>query len=309
MTTENYFVTRFNREINILNEEISNNGKLITLKSNYPSEYNSNNKLPLFLYGKSKKAIIFLHGTGNKNLKYLKWFPENIAKFGYKGAMMILPYHFERTPENHKSGELFLDPDRVILRDRFENALVDCLTVIDYLQDFCDEIYIMGYSFGGFIAAMAAAMDKRIKKVSLVVTGGNFYHITWKSFVTKVLRVRYEEEGGCDIETCKKYHGDLYKKYLDSLKNPFINIDSAPICCMEYDPLTYAKFINQPTIIFKALFDIFIPSKSTNELHEEIENSQMKRIPSGHLSSILFKRYILKKTINFFQRTDLQNVN
>ena len=87
------------------------------------------------------------------------------------------------------------------------------------------------------------------------------------------------------------------------MKEPIIQIDSAPICCMEYDPLTYAKFIEQPTIIFKALFDIFIPSKSTNELHNEIKNSQMKSIPTGHLSSIILKKYILKKTMNFFGKS------
>jgi len=298
---KNIFALRFERKIKVLNENESKEGRIITLKSNYPSKYTTNNRLPLYIYGRGKKAIIFLHGTGNKNLKYLKWFPENFSKYGYLGAMMILPYHFERTPEGHKSGELFLDPDKLTLRDRFENAVVDCLTVIDYLQDFTDEIYIMGYSFGGFIASIAAALDDRINKLSLTVTGGNFYHITWKSFVTKVLRVRYEKEGGCDIKTCEKYHGNIYEEYLKNLKTPHIPIDSSPICCMEYDPVTYAKFIHQPTIMFRALFDFFVPSKSTMDLFQKIKNSKLKKIPTGHLSSILLKRYILKRTVSFFR--------
>ncbi len=298
---KNIFALRFERKIKVLNEDESKESRIITLESNYPSKYATNNRLPLYIYGRGKKAIIFLHGTGNKNLKYLKWFPENFSKYGYLGAMMILPYHFERTPEGYKSGELFLDPDRSILRDRFENAVVDCLTVIDYLQDFTDEIYIMGYSFGGFIASIAAALDDRINKLSLTVTGGNFYHITWKSFVTKVLRVRYEKEGGCDIKTCERYHGNIYKEYLKNLKTPHIPIDSAPICCMEYDPATYAKFIHQPTIMFRALFDVFVPSKSTMDLFQRIKNPKLKKIPTGHLSSILLKRYILKRTVGFFR--------
>lgn len=299
---ENLFALRYKRQINLKDRSKLKDEEKIILNSNYKSEFRENNNLPLYIFGNGKKGtVLFIHGTGEKNLKYLKWFPKEFSKLGYTGAMMILPYHFERTPDGYKSGQLFLDPHTDILRGRFENAVVDALTCIDYLVTIRPgPIYIMGYSFGGFISTITAALDKRIKKVSLVVTGGNFYHITWKSFVTDVLRVKYEENGGCDATRCKNYHGTLWTNYLHELKNGEVPFDSAPISCLEYDPVTYARFVEQPTIMFGALFDIFIPRAATLSLKKELSHSEIRWLPSGHLGSIVFKKYILEKTARHF---------
>jgi dienelactone hydrolase len=55
---------------------------------------------------------------------------------------------------------LFLDPRTDVLRNRFENAVVDALTSLEYLRATCSPpYYLMGYSFGGFIAVITAAID------------------------------------------------------------------------------------------------------------------------------------------------------
>ncbi|KAF2956667.1 alpha/beta hydrolase [Marinitoga sp. 38H-ov] len=274
------------------------------LKSNFPCEYPESSKIPLYIYNaNSDKTLLFIHGLGTKNLKYLKWFPENFAKNGYNSALMILPYHFDRTPKGYKSGELFLSTtNNEILRSRFEHSVVDTLTTLNYLKErFSKKLFLMGFSFGGMVSTIAASLRDDIKGLSLAVTGGNFYHITWKSFVTGVLRVQYEENKECNPEKCLNYHIKEYPEYLRNLNNPDIELDKAPIACFEYDPSTFAKFIKSPTIIFRALFDIFIPKKSTLDLYERIKaKKELYNIPSGHLSSYVFKRYILKKTIRFF---------
>ncbi len=215
--------------------------------------------------------------------------------------MMILPYHFERTPDGYRSGQLFLDPRTDVLRDRFENAVVDAMTSLEYLRATCSPpYYLMGYSFGGFIAVITAAIDGGISGLSLTVTGGNFYHITWKSFVTGVMRVKYEEDGSCNRDKCLEMHGKIFHDYTASLEGPEVELGSAPISCLEYDPLTYAKFVRCPTLLTGALFDIFIPKKSTLELSQAIPDCKVKWLPTGHLSSILFKRWVLREAATFF---------
>ncbi|WP_214078886.1 alpha/beta hydrolase family protein [Mesotoga sp.] len=297
------FARRYSDRPEIIERSDSDKGSRIILKSNYPSGFSENGDLPLYLYkGGRKGTVLFFHGRGEKNLDYLRWFPENLAKTGYAGAMMILPYHFERTPIGYRSGELFLDPRTDVLRERFENAVVDGLTCLNYLKWECPPPYfLMGYSFGGFISVITAALDRSICALSLVVTGGNFYHITWKSFVTGVMRVKYEEDGSCNKEKCKKLHGEDYERYIRSLEGPELEIGSAPISCFEYDPLTFAKFVKCPTLINGALFDIFVPRRSTKELSERIPNSTLRWMPTGHLTSILLKRTILKRSIDFFE--------
>jgi len=103
---------------------------------------------------------------------------------------------------------LFLSTtDNYILRSRFEHSVVDILTTLNYLKEkFHGDLYLMGFSFGGMVSTIATSLRKDIKGLSLAVTGGNFYHITWKSFVTGVLRVQYEENKECNPEKCKLYH-------------------------------------------------------------------------------------------------------
>ncbi|MBM7559584.1 alpha/beta hydrolase [Marinitoga litoralis] len=295
------FVKDYNINHTILKEE----NDLVILKSNYPCEFSESKKIPLYIYdSKSDKTLLFIHGLGTKNIKYLKWFPENFAKNGYNSALMVLPYHFERTPEGYKSGELFLSTtNNDILRSRFEHSVVDILTSLNYLEErFKTDIYLMGFSFGGMVSTIAAAFKNDIKGLSLAVTGGNFYHITWKSFVTGVLRVQYEENKECNPEKCLNYHINEYPEYIRNLNEPKIELDKSPIACFEYDPSTFAKFVKSPTIMFRALLDIFIPKKSTLDLYERINTrKELYNIPSGHLSSYVFRKYILKKTISFFE--------
>ncbi len=283
------------------------NGKVV-LKSFYPCDYEESRKLVLYTFkGENKGTLLFIHGLGRYNLDYLKYFPKSFQKHGYSSALMILPYHFDRTPSGFKSGELFLNTtDNTLLRSRFEHAVVDALTSLYYLKDqFGEPIYLMGYSFGGMIATIAASFYEDLKALSLVVTGGNFYHITWSSVVTKVFRVQYEKNKECNPEICKKLHGKDFYNYMERLSSPALPLNSAPIACYEYDPLVFAKFVKAPVIFFTALFDFFIPFKSSNELYKHLGSRIKNRyiLPAGHITSFLiWRKFILKKSLKFFER-------
>ncbi len=296
------YVSQYSFEPSIIEE----NEYKVILKSNYPCKYNESKKLPLYLYNSknSDKIFLFVHGLGTKNLKYLKWFPQAFSENGFNSALMILPYHFERTPSGKKSGEMFLDTtENSILRSRFEHAVVDILTSINYLKRRykSKKVYLMGFSFGGMVSVIASAFSNDIASLSLCVTGGNFYYITWKSFATGVLRVQYEENSECTAKECRLKHGIAFEKYIQNLKEPSIELDTAPIACYEYDPLTFAKFVKSPTIMFRAVFDIFIPKNSSLELYNHLNvKKELHTIPTGHLTSYVMRRYIMKKTVNFF---------
>ncbi|SHH56414.1 alpha/beta hydrolase [Thermosipho atlanticus] len=284
---------------------IEESSRKIILKSNYPTIYKESSVIHLYYYSgkpKTDKTLLFIHGLGTGNIKYLKWFPEKFSQYGYDSYLMILPYHFERTPKGYKSGELFLKPES--LRERFEHAIVDALTSLEYIRNkHNSKSYLMGFSFGGMISTIASAFYK-VDGLSLCVTGGNFYHITWKSFATKVLRMKYEENKECDVEKCRNFHGESFYKFIDDIRSPNISKDSAPISCYEYDPVVFAKFVKSPTIMFRAIFDIFIPKSSSLELFERIGSNRKKMytIFSGHLTSYIFKNYIFKKTVEFFEK-------
>lgn len=287
-----------NVEFSVINKDI----KEVYFKSPCPCGIEKVDRAKAFLYETQnpKGGIVFIHGTGDKNFNPLRFYPEKFKEKGYTTIMPVLPYHFDRTPEGEKSGSRLLKGDADEIGNHFEQCVTDILTCIDYLQSIgIYSINIVGISFGGMIAAIAAALDKRINKAALIVTGGNFQYITWESIATKVLRISYEDGSSCNREKCIITHlsFDNYAKNFNSIDD--LN-DMPP--CFRYDPCIFAEHIPRENVImFTAKFDSFIPRKSSNDLWEKLNKPKRYNLLSGHLTShILYKHFILKKILQFF---------
>lgn len=263
-------------------------------------------KVKALLYkGNSKEGVVFIHGLGERNFEYLKYYPSKLSKSGYTTIMLILPYHYNRMPKDKNIS--FLYGTSSDIEKRFYQSVVDTLTCIDFLEKVgIEKIHIMGFSFGGMIATISLALDHRINKGILVVTGGNFEYITWKSVATKVLRIRYEDEDSCSPERCHKLHKNFNEKIKEV--NSLEDLNKLPNC-YRYDPSLFAKKIdNKKVLMFNALFDPFIPRKSSQNLWINLNKPKIYRLPSGHLTSHLwFKNFIFKKSLDFLNEKTSKN--
>jgi len=258
---------------------------------------------------KVKGDIVFLHGIGPNNVPYLEWYGRYFKKLGYRTSVVILPYHLSRKPNEVEDGDPFYSPEPQECTVLFHNSVKDVRRTIDLLETFDDfsenKLYLMGVSFGGIIGTMTLALDKRVKKGILMITGGNWRWINFYSPYTGKVRERYAKEKnsfGCDSEEyCKKYRSDaanFVKNNINSIDDIF---QKTPISCYHYDPLSYAKFVNQPVLYIKALFDKIMPHKATNDLQKLLPNKKVKRLLSGHKSSYLFKRTVGRWVTNFIE--------
>ncbi|MGC9139517.1 alpha/beta hydrolase family protein [Athalassotoga sp.] len=276
---------------------------VIEFQSPIPSGIEKVDKAKAFLFksNDSKKSVVFIHGTGQRNFDHLKYYPLIFSKSGYATLMPILPYHFERTPEGQKSGLAFIKGTDKQLAKRFDQTVTEVLTWVDYLEKYgFNEINIMGFSFGGMIATISMAIDKRIRKGSFVVTGGNYEYITWHSVATKVLRVNYEENKSCTPIVCNIKHR-IFERMIEEFSELEDLEKMHP--CFTYDPSIFAKFIKPENVIFfEALFDLFIPKKSSRDLWERMGKPRRYELLSGHLTShLFFRHFIANKTLEFFK--------
>ena len=256
---------------------------------------------------KTNSALIFLHGMGDRNLVPLSWFPKKFAENGIPSFLMILPFHFERTPKGMKSGKKVLLDDMPDTIKDFQQSVIDARTSMDFLIQkglSNGEFTLMGVSFGGMVGTITAGVDERIKKAVLVITGGNFRYITWKSLATRMLRKKYEMESntdvyGCTEEKCVEVHKD-YFKYMQSLKTPE-DLDRIPYKkeCFLFDPLTFAHFLkNRKVVMYNAIFDEIIPKKSSDLLWEEMGKPERHMLFADHITSIFYKKSLLKRGVD-----------
>ena len=256
---------------------------------------------------KTNSALIFLHGMGDRNLVPLSWFPKKFAENGIPSFLMILPFHFERTPKGMKSGKKVLLDDMPDTIKDFQQSVIDTRTSMDFLiqKGLSNvEFTLMGVSFGGMVSTITAGVDGRIKKTVLVITGGNFRYITWKSLATKMLRKKYEMESntdvyGCTEKKCIEAHKD-YFKYMHSLKTPE-DLDKVPYKkeCFLFDPLTFAHFLkNRKVVMYNAIFDEIIPKKSSDLLWEEMGKPERHMLFADHITSIFYKKSLLKRGVD-----------
>ncbi|SHD78445.1 alpha/beta fold hydrolase [Schnuerera ultunensis] len=282
------------------NVSFEKNNNILYFNSPFPSgDKNVDGAKALLYEGHGKEGIVFVHGLGSRNFDYLKYYPENLVKHGYPVIMPILPYHFERMPKDKKIN--FLSGTAIDIEKRFYQSVADIRSCIDYLENMdMEKMHIMGFSFGGMIGTIAKALDSRLDKGIFIVSGGNFLYITWKSIATKVLRVRYEDEGSCSIERCHWLHENF-----DNVVEHFNKLEDLQELpnCFRYDPSLFAKMIDPETILMiNAAFDPFIPRKASKNLWNKMGRPKRYILPSGHLTSHLwFKRLILKKTIEFLE--------
>lgn len=270
----------------------------ITFTSPYPSGNNIVDKVKcLFFNGNTNKSIVLVHGMGNRNFKYLKYYGEKFSQYGYSVIMPVLPYHYERKIDNVE----FLSGYSEDIEKRFYQAINDIFACIDFLEiKKYESINIIGVSLGGMIALITKSLDNRVNKASLVVTGGNFEQITWHSIATKVLRIRYESpDSPCNVNKCKEIHRSFDHEALN-FKYPE-NLNKIP-SCFRYDASIFANSVDKNEVImFNALFDIFIPQKSSVDLWRRLDYPKRYLLPSGHLSShIVFKKFIFTKSLDFF---------
>ncbi len=281
---------------------------------NYDVEFEENKNVYLHLFeakgNKFKGDIIFLHGIGNGNIPYLEWYGKFFSDKGYRVTFVILPYHLKRTPKGYNGGDPFYsaNPDKCVVR--FHKAIKDVRRTIDLLETFPNynekKLYLMGLSFGGIIGTMVMGLDKRVKSGVLVVTGGNWRWINFHSTYTGMVREEYATKGnpyGCNseqfcIEHFRKDPVGFCSKNFNTIQDIFTK---SPIPCYHYDPLSYAKFVDQPILFIKGVFDKIMPKEASEDLIKLLPNRKVKQIPTGHKTSIIFKKRIGLWAIKHFK--------
>jgi len=270
-----------------------------------PIEENNRSYVRLFEPegGRVKGDLILIHGIGEGNIPYIQWFASEFARRGIRTWFQLLPYHYKQKKEWMNGGQPFLSADPDYCVKRFHMGIRDTRKILDYAEDQPGydpkDVFIFGLSFGGMIAAMAMGIDKRIRKGTLVITGGNWRWINFYSSYAEAVRQDLRENGnpyGClnEADCVRRFRGNPVEWIRENIHSVDDIFDKSPIPCYYYDPLAYAPLIDQPVLFVKAAFDQIMPKNATEELAQLLKNKTERTIPTGHKSSIVLRKQIIR---------------
>lgn len=254
--------------------------------------------------------ILFLHGIGDQNIRFLSWLPRIFAARGFRTSMVILPYHEKRKPDEIPSGDPFYSADPDLCVVRFHNTVKDVRQSIDLMESFegfnPERLWLAGMSFGGMIGTMTLGLDRRIKKGALIITGGNWRWINFHCPYTHKIREEYRTQGnayGCDSEaTCiRRYRQDPVGWVRREVQTAEDIFDKAPIPCYQYDPISFAPLIDCPILFIRGAFDRVIPHQATRDLISLLPNPKVITYPMGHKTSLFFIGLIVRQVLQFFK--------
>jgi hypothetical protein len=254
-------------------------------------------------------SALIIHGLGSANVKFLLWLGNHLASVGVNASVLILPGNYTRVENNSVSGKSYLYPDLKVMYKFWENAVIDVMTTLDFLEQ--DKVWhenniLIGYCLGGMVSTIVSALDtnQRISELLLMTTGGNLPNIMYESPKTKFIRTLFEK--GYTSDYFYKDKKDLYKIYDEQFKAvKKMNLDEIlesetihPL--FKIDPISYAHLINKEKVtIFEAIFDRTLSRKSRKDLAKELKGSKHYAFPLGHVSWLPFEyllgQYIMNK--------------
>lgn len=238
----------------------------------------------------TKKIMLFVHGLAAR--KEYGWFQvgRELAEIGYATFFVHLPYHLSRIKNVKETKSKVNFMDGVFGYKFFRQAVFDVLRGIDLLQVMGYEKYgIIGISLGSIISTMAAAMDKRITSIALILGGGDYGILTWDSPIMFKIRKDYKRQGisRADCLKCRSKFENFRNKFLETGD---INSVKNKVICFYYDPLTYAPLLKgRKILMINALFDMVIPRESTLKLWRDLGYPTLKYLWTTH-TSIAFRK-------------------
>ncbi|MDD3726639.1 MAG: hypothetical protein PHI44_05535, partial [Candidatus Ratteibacteria bacterium] len=228
------------------------NRGLLSFPSAFTSGYSFNDTVYVDIFEPSGKdnwsAIILAHSWMESKNGITEWFARELAKNGYGTYLIHLPYHIKRTNKKYKSGSLFITPDVDRSVDAYRQAVIDIMSLCDWLEGreeiVKDSIGMVGISLGALILNTVMGLDNRIRPGISILGGGNIHYIFVRGLAT-LPQIIYGMLHGLRIRDYRK----VSKDYIHYLKKVRKAGDVEGVHCpwkwFLIDPLTYAH-LNQP---------------------------------------------------------------
>lgn len=183
------------KNLSVLPEGVieSQNGKYIDISfpSSIKTRYEKNNmvKCRCYCLDQSKGDVIFIHGLFEDNIQIYQYFINMLNQQGLNVYLMVLPFHYERTPaESAFSGEYFWSADVHRSALAFKQAVYDLCQLYHYVKKKSGKpVWITGFSMGGGIGLSLVSLTQ-IDGIFVINPVCNITELMWNSVLFSTIK-------------------------------------------------------------------------------------------------------------------------
>ncbi len=240
----------------------SGNGSSLTWRSPIETGFPRNNvaRADFFPSGRRQAAptVIMLHALMSAtHIGYRRW-AARFNELGWNACFVHLPYHYSRVPRGHWNGELAITADLIRNAEGLRQGVIEVRQLIGALRERgCNEFGVLGTSYGGWIGALLAMVERDLRFVALMCPIVNVEHAIWQNPGTAFMRRELRRAKIAPELVARHFH----------LSSPLHN---EPAC----DPAR--------VLFVSGDFDLIARPADIDAIQQKWRGSELLRVPQGH---------------------------
>ena len=278
LTADQYYTSPHDEN---LAEGLKNGRTTVAWRSPIKTEFPANNiaYADFFPYNGSRKAptVLILHALMSTSPDGYHRCAEHFNELGWNACFIQLPYHYSRVPRGYWNGELAITCNLIRNAEGLRQGVVELRQLMSALrQRGSGEFGVLATSYGGWIGALLAMVERDLRFVALMAPIVDIDHAIWKSPAARRIR---QELRRANIEpslVARHFH----------LSSP---IHNAPLC-------------EAAQVLFVAgEFDSIAPLEQLEAIQQKWRGSELLRVRQGHFGHRMLRETIarLKKRGDF----------
>ena len=203
------------------------------------------------------------------HIGYRRW-AARFNELGWNACFVHLPYHYSRVPRGYWNGELAITADLIRNAEGLRQGVIEVRQLIATLREQgCRKFGILGTSYGGWIGALLAMVERDLRFVALMCPIVNVEHAIWQNPGTAFMRRELRRAKIAPELVARHFH----------LSSPLHNL---PAC----DPTR---------VLFAAGdFDLIARPGDIDAIQQKWRGSELLRVPQGHFGYRMMRETIAR---------------
>jgi len=208
--------------------------------------------------GWSAPTVLMLHALMSaSHIGYRRW-AARFNELGWNACFVHLPYHYSRVPRGYWNGELAITADLIRNAEGLRQGVIEVRQLMAALRERgCNNFGVLGTSYGGWIGALLAMVERDFRFVALMAPIVNVEHAIWESPGARFMRRELRRAGIEPSLVSRHFH----------LSSPMHN---QPLC-------------DADRVLFVAgEFDSIARAADLEAIQQEWRGSELLRVRQGH---------------------------